>query len=80
MFTRFAEKFYLTRDRPALRLRLRGNCHTKATRLSCQYRSKNPQKCRSNFPHFRDLVTSQIMRLSAAPYVVFPGVLAGVAV
>ena len=36
-------------------------------------------QCRSNFPHFRDLVTSQIMRLSVAPFVVFPGVLAGAA-
>jgi ParB-like chromosome segregation protein Spo0J len=31
---------------------------------SCQCRSKIPQKCRSNFPHFRDLVTSQIRGLS----------------
>jgi hypothetical protein len=30
----------------------------------CQCRSKIPQKCRSNFPHFRDLVTSQIRGLS----------------
>jgi BASS family bile acid:Na+ symporter len=32
--------------------------------ISCQCRSKIPQKCRSNFPHFRDLVTSQIRGLS----------------
>jgi DHA1 family bicyclomycin/chloramphenicol resistance-like MFS transporter len=32
--------------------------------LGCQCRSKIPQKCRSNFPHFRDLVTSQIRGLS----------------
>jgi phosphotransacetylase len=31
---------------------------------ACQCRSKIPQKCRSNFPHFRDLVTSQIRGLS----------------
>jgi hypothetical protein len=30
----------------------------------CQCRSKIPQNCRSNFPHFRDLVTSQIRGLS----------------
>jgi methyl-accepting chemotaxis protein len=34
------------------------------TTLVCQCRSKIPQKCRSNFPHFRDLVTSQIRGLS----------------
>ena len=28
----------------------------------CQCRSKNPQKCRSNFPHFLDMVTSHFMR------------------
>jgi two-component system chemotaxis sensor kinase CheA len=33
-------------------------------RRDCQCRSKIPQKCRSNFPHFRDLVTSQIRGLS----------------
>jgi gamma-glutamyltranspeptidase/glutathione hydrolase len=32
--------------------------------VPCQCRSKIPQKCRSNFPHFRDLVTSQIRGLS----------------
>jgi outer membrane protein OmpA-like peptidoglycan-associated protein len=32
--------------------------------ILCQCRSKIPQKCRSNFPHFRDLVTSQIRGLS----------------
>jgi hypothetical protein len=32
--------------------------------LGCQCRSKIPHKCRSNFPHFRDLVTSQIRGLS----------------
>ena len=47
---------------------------------SCQCRSKNPQKCRSNFPHFRDLVTSQIMRLSGAPFVVCRDVWAAAAV
>jgi hypothetical protein len=35
-----------------------------ANRVDCQCRSKIPQKCRSNFPHFRDLVTSQIRGLS----------------